>query len=369
MSFVADQLVEEHLKNGTNPNLAKTEEYVMNPRGQIIHCRSHLLPDKVKMKGVVIYIHGYCGHGSRATQHYIAKQLNDSGFGYLTLDLHGHGYSDGVRALVEDPWDLCDDLLSCCISLFSEDDKIVGGGGSADGSRNPLVYQNSILHLKSDVLDNPDTPFYFLGHSMGGATATLAALCLTASKSSFSLSQASEYARQNKVNLETISMRFNGVILLAPLIEIFAPMAAKPVVNLFACCCPEAEIPRLFTGGPDESKVWTGKEYITYCRNDSWPENPSGLTYGGSPRLRTLVTLMDISELMLEVWKYVSFPFLIMHDPEDKITKWSGSVKAKKLAVSSDGQIMDVPGGLHDLLTNDLKFCMKQIISWFNDRI
>ena len=113
--------------------------------------------------------------------------------------------------------------------------------------------------------------------------------------------------------------------------------------------------------------IWTSKTYIEYCANDRWPQNSQGLSYGGPLRIRTLLSFMELSHMLLNtLFPMVEYPFLIMHDPQDKITKYSGVVRAKQMAPSKNKQVLDIPGGLHDMLSNDLHGTMRTMLAWLD---
>lgn len=78
-------------------NLERTEEFVINNRDQILHVRSKWPKDT---KCVVLFLHGYASHGARPTHKHLATEFNNNEIAYITLDFHGHGYSEGLRAHV-----------------------------------------------------------------------------------------------------------------------------------------------------------------------------------------------------------------------------------------------------------------------------
>ena len=73
---------------------------------------------------------------------------------------------------------------------------------------------------------------------------------------------------------------------------------------------------------------------------------------------------------MLTLAQHVSYPFLIMHDPGDAVTRYSGCVKFKQAACtpSVDKKLLEMQGGLHDVLANDLKRSVDIILQWVGDR-
>ena len=53
-------------------------------------------------------------------QRYVSRRFTDNGYGYICLDFHGHGYSEGTRALINDMGDLEDDCLCLLEVLFTK---------------------------------------------------------------------------------------------------------------------------------------------------------------------------------------------------------------------------------------------------------
>ena len=92
---------------------------------------------KAKAKGVVLLVHGLGEHCQR--YEHLAAYLNQAGYAMSSMDLPGHGKSDGAR-------------------------------GHAD---NFDVFQNAVLQLyKRTKASIPKLPIFLLGHSMGGLIAT-----------------------------------------------------------------------------------------------------------------------------------------------------------------------------------------------------
>ena len=128
-------------------NLSKSDEFVINNRGQKIQVRSFFPNDKDPLL-LVIYIHGYSTHINTPMIPLIGEEFRKSNMAFVTFDLHGHGYSDGERVYVEKYDDLIDDCISVITSLYS--------------SSSPMQSQESIRHR------NCKCPFVLYGISLGG---------------------------------------------------------------------------------------------------------------------------------------------------------------------------------------------------------
>jgi len=99
-------------------------------------------------------MHGYAGHCSRPTQGYLQEYFTKRGISFLSFDFHGHGRSQGVRGLVQQPEDLFDDALAVLLHF----------------------YHKKLL----------TTPFFIMGHSMGGGVSILLSQLIHSNKSKFS---------------------------------------------------------------------------------------------------------------------------------------------------------------------------------------
>ncbi|WP_395686727.1 lysophospholipase [Caenimonas koreensis] len=101
------------------------------------------LPEGVKMRGVIVLVHGLGEHAGRYD--HVARRLNNWGFAVRGYDHYGHGESGGVRGAISTDTRLVDDLAD--------------------------VIDSTRLRMEDG------TPIIVLGHSMGG----LVAACFAAS--------------------------------------------------------------------------------------------------------------------------------------------------------------------------------------------
>jgi alpha-beta hydrolase superfamily lysophospholipase len=201
----------------------------------------------------------------------MGKSFSEAGYGYLTVDMHGHGYSEGIRGLVQSPWDLVDDVLSVLLALYGESTY-----SSHSGFDDRLLGQQSTVLLRGMAVSG-NQPLFLLGHSMGGAVATLAGLALKSSRSAGSVCPVcpTALARSNEAALVRIGKRLGGAVLVAPLVEINAPMAAKPLLEVVSWCCGATPMPAMLvgSGNKDNDKIWASAVYREYCASDAWPKN------------------------------------------------------------------------------------------------
>jgi alpha-beta hydrolase superfamily lysophospholipase len=95
------------------------------------------LPDNVRLRGVVLIVHGLGEYAGRYD--HVAEQLNGWGFAVRSYDQYGHGESGGARGALPTTMRLLEDLADV-----------------VDTTRHRL---------------RDDTPLFLLGHSMGGLVA------------------------------------------------------------------------------------------------------------------------------------------------------------------------------------------------------
>ena len=119
----------------------------------------HSPAKSVPARGWVIFLHGLNAHCCRPVHSYLAKLLSLQGYGLLALDFHGHGRSQGVRAIVEDYRELIDDALLAVLALHGET-------GDAQTYRRDerLLGVEHLVHNQN----THNLPFFLIGHSMGG---------------------------------------------------------------------------------------------------------------------------------------------------------------------------------------------------------
>jgi len=200
-----DAYVEAAILNA-NPlslNLPKSEENVINSRGEVLHVRTVWGDDcedflsGTPPKALLFCIHGVGGHTNRPTHHRMARAFSKIGIKLIAMDFHGHGYSENApgdltsghrRALVSDCMDLVDDL-SCLLKAVYSDvgTNFITTTSSASKSSSTsttttttLVTTTSTISwkLKTQVGKESNIPFFLMGNSMGGAVALYASSIL-----------------------------------------------------------------------------------------------------------------------------------------------------------------------------------------------
>jgi len=328
--------------NYSSINAPKSEEYVTNNRNLKLHVRS-FWPDGETI-AVLISLHGFASHISRPTHFYLAEKMNEQKIAYITIDFHGHGYSDGVRGLVSDPDDLVDDVLSVILAIYSPDSKLA-----------------TLYNVKKTA--PLGMPLFLMGHSMGGATATLVSNLLSRVDEN-SLHTRFSYSRKEEI--AKIATNFRGALLFCPaFVVIDLPSSVvsfldRWIAPLFATVI----VPGGSTNIDDNRLIWVDDAYIDYIVGDGFPANPDGLSWGPNPRIKTATTILSLCNKAKSTAESTSYPFVIFHDSKEEIVKIRGTQTFIAEAKSSKKTFVDVDGGLHDLIANKLGFVTSQAVSW-----
>ena len=329
-------------------NIKKADEFAINSRNQRLHIRSFWPQNDVEVRGIIIFLHGYAAHGNRPTQPYVSSQFLNKGFGYITFDFHGHGYSEGMRCLINQPKDMVDDCVAVLKAFY---DHNVDEKKETTDSKCKVNRQ-----LSSDI------PFFLMGQSIGGAVALLTGQYFTRLNDNQVTNSEEDFVKR-------IAPLFKGYILLSPAFEVKTPspivltLLDYFVVPFFG----ENEIPSILK--PNENKwhlAWKNESYVQYIINDGNPQNPNGLSYTGGMRFRTAKTMLNIITEARDLMSEVTSPFIVFHDPEDEVTKYEGTKKLfqDSKTVESKKELVDMKNGLHDVLSNELTFVTDRIVKW-----
>lgn len=319
-------------------NSLETSEHITNSYSQILHVRSVFPSSQNNTKAIVVSFHGYGAHINRPTHTYLSSRFIEQNIGYIGLDFHGHGYSQGIRGYIESPYHLLDDALSLLVYLYSE--KYVS------------LYSNFRT-----------IPLFIMGHSMGGGVSLLVSNILE--HGSNSVINSSFYNCNKQLFDEYIRPCFKGVILFCPVIELFSSRILSCLVNAVGRLFPHYKISRfIFDENSLNHLTWSNQNYRNYISGDGNPTNTKGLSYGDNIQFGTLKTLMELSQLVQNTLKSSTYSFLVFHDPEDTTCSYSGTKKLMSESPSLNKQLININGGLHDILANNTSYVTDICIEW-----
>lgn len=354
VKYMSSEEIDDALLKGIEEavllNAPKSREFVMNNRQQVLNVRSYWPLDvpgaaSPEVRAFVLNLHGFALHSNRPTEQFVGQTFTSHGIGFITMDFHGHGYSEGRKCSINHGDDVIDDVLSVLLALFAE------GNEASD---------HSLARTTKGV------PFFIMGHSMGGAAALLVSNMLSID---FDAKVSTVFAKDNLAKLAAfVTPSFRGTLLLSPMVKL--PSFVKPVVQSLGRIMPNSTLPRLFRNDEDLCKSnWSSAKFSKYVISDCFPNSPHGLTYWGGARVNTLRSLCTLVTYVKESMTQFSFAFIVFHDTGDNFVKSSGSQQLMAAAPSHDKKLLEVPGGLHDPLTNRVDFVCQLAMDWMGSRL
>lgn len=320
-------------------NSTKTEFFVENSRHQRLHFRIDT-PESNSV-ALIVFLHGYGAHGNRSALKTFKNVFLKQSYAFLSLDFHGHGYSEGTRGLVGDYEDLIDDVASLLLALYGNFEK-----------------RKSFTPIKECKL-----PFYLVGHSMGGGATIMMSHALT------DIDFAERICVQPDSITSYVAPFFKGSILFCPLVEVNVPPVANAVVDLLSFLFPLYSIPSwIFDENNYNHLIWSETAYIDYIKKDGYPNNRRGLSYGGNIRFKTLATLIHFSKEIQKILRDTTFDFVVFHDPDDVTCKFDGSLKLESISRSSCKELISCAGLKHDIIANDSNLSSEKSVDWLLSR-
>jgi acylglycerol lipase len=288
--------------------ITSTKSSFTTPRGLTLFTRSWLPILTTPPRALIFMIHGY-GNDISWTFQSTAVFLAQMGFACFSLDLQGHGHSQGLKAFVPS----VDLVVQDCLFFFNsikKDQKFVG------------------------------LPCFLYGESMGGA------ICLLI-----------HFADPKG---------FQGAILVAPMCKISDKVRPKwPIPQIltflakFFPTLPIVPTPDLLY----KSVKVDHKKVIAQM-------NP--LRYRGKPRLGTVVELLRVTDILSKKLSDVELPFIVLHGSADVVTDPDVSRELYEEAKSEDKTIRVFDGMMHSLLFGEtdenVEIVRNDILQWLNAR-
>ncbi|GLT25483.1 hypothetical protein SLA2020_006080 [Shorea laevis] len=230
-------------------------------------------------------------------------------------------------------------LTSCNFGVYAMD--WIGHGGS-DGLHG---YVPSLDHVVADTgaflekirSENPDVPCFLFGHSTGGAVVLKAA------------------------TYPHIEEMLEGIVLTSPALRV---KPAHPIVGAVAPIFSFV-VPRLQFKGANKRGIPVSRDPAAMLAKYSDP-----LVYTGPIRVRTGHEILRISSYLIQNFKSVTVPFLVLHGTADKVTDPLASQDLYNEAPSKFKDIKLYEGFLHDLLFEpEREEIAQDIIDWMEKRL
>jgi len=337
----------------TIKNTRKSKEFFItswcNLDGKKLHLRTYWtskIPD-----AIVFSLHGYGAHSNRPSHDYIAASFNQLNIAYITLDFTGHGYSEGIRGLIPSVETLINDVLSMLVIYFSNDSetKIIN------------IFPHYINHKIPQ-----DTPFYIMGHSMGGGISILVADIIINGINSTNNTFIYELYRPLFENV--IRTCFRGILLISPVVMLDIKEWMKPFMNVLGLFPPTAKLPKyIFDESSMNYKIWSNPDFIKYIENDGFPKNLNGLSYGDNIQIGTLISIIELSEKVQNVVSTINYPFIVLYDMNNDIVipkKGIDFLMNNSKTNSINKHLVDIKDGLHDPISNRIDSVIDNLIKW-----
>ena len=244
-------------------------------------------------RAAIVIVHGLCEHQGRYD--YFAEKLRQAGISTYRFDHRGHGRSEGERTYYSDFNEILDDT-------------------------------NVFVDLANK--ENPDSPVFLLGHSMGGYTVSL---------------YGAKYPDK----------KLRGIITSGALVKDNGKLITSVDRNLD----PHTKLPNELGSG-----VCSVREVVDWYGKD--PYNTSTFTTG------LCYSICDGLDWFADKMKDFAYPVLMMHGEKDGLVSVQDTIDFFATAASKDRQ-MKIYGGLFHEILNE--YCRDEVIAdviaWMDHRI
>ncbi|XP_043700419.1 caffeoylshikimate esterase-like [Telopea speciosissima] len=290
-------------------NVIHQEEFILNKRNMKIFTQSWRPEDATmpQLKGLVAMVHGYISESSWIFQ-LTAIAIAKLGFFVCSLDMQGHGYSDGLYGHIPD----IEPVVHDCIQFF-------------DTAR----------------ADHPNLPAFLYGESLGGAIALLIALKQKGLWSGLVLNGA----------MCGVSPRFKPPW---PL-EKFLPMAA------FIAPTWRVTI----------TKPLANKSYKEEWKRRLVKNSPNRRSCSSKPPAATALEFLKVCEKIRKRCHEIEIPLLVLHGEGDLVCDSESARLVYELAESKDKTLKIFPGMWHQLIgetKENVELAFQTIFSWLRDQ-
>jgi len=265
--------------------LQKQSSFV-NAEGLLIHTKSFFPPTGCGVRGIAFLVHGYMEHAGRYA-HVVEALRKELGLIVHTLDLQGHGRSEGDRVHVRKFDCYVDDLLQ-----FAR-------------SRQPPP--------------DPTMKRFLIAHSMGGLIATGAV------------------TRAPKL--------FDGLVLSGAWLDLDDKTKRErpfsfPLLRVISRVFPKLVI----SPGLPSEYISSDPAIVRHFLNDPLVSSNVGV------RARLIVTVADFQDrLRAQKYSKIQIPLLILHGEADKMTNPKGSRDLWTMCPSSDKTLQILEGHQHEV--------------------
>ena len=334
-----------------------------NSRGSLLHVR-HSLPAGAEddpacaaITAVVLLLHGLGAHANRKSYAALGAKLAQRGIAVVMYDQEGHGRSGGLVGFIPDAGLLVDDA-ALLVRLFT--DGTEGGGGDEERLGLPAAVRRRLGSV----------PLFVMGQSMGGGLCVLLGQRLQQQQQQHQQDCEHRCRIWKHQHQQQQSNHFCGAVLTCPALVAVLPPA--PVYYFLtwvvAPLFRKARMPPMFDATCSLSDIWVRAEDIARVEADS---GPGGLACKGAMRFGTATALLAMLASIQVALPSVRFPFLVLHDPDDKVCRFEGTegLMARSGTAPADKVLRRMPGMRHDLITNCTDELAEHTIAWLLARI
>jgi len=314
--------------------LPRTSSVLRTP-GAELHVRA-ALPEG-SPRALVVFVHGYGGHASRPSTKLFMQDLLARRLAFLAPEQRGHGYTSEAnvdeRCLIHDVGDLVDDLEGLVR---------LAAGDRWEAGELQLEDPGALRRLAG-------LPVVLVGQSLGGLVSFLLAERLAARP------------------LE--ASRFLGCVLLSPLLHYAEPPWVVTLVGrVMRALAPRSVIPRALNPLTDNSVVWKDEGLITFVEKDK-AGLPGAIAWNRGIRWGTAGAIVEGVRSIQAMMDGVRWPFLICMDPQDAVCDFTGAANLHARAQSSRKELVEVPGGRHDVLMNEFSLVLGRLEAFIAEQL
>jgi alpha-beta hydrolase superfamily lysophospholipase len=258
----------------------------------------------------VVLLHGLNGHGAGGSNVNTAHHLLNSGYSVVALDLEGHGRSSGTKGFLPQ-------LEAAAVDV--------------------------VALLKELNIEFPSLPVFLMGISMGGLTATLAALAVQ----------------------DSGERLLSGVVLQCPLLR-FAQPPPPLLASLIALLARIAPRLAIFP-----HRAGRGSKGAIAARvRAAMVADP--LSYSGRLRVGTALALHRAAKHATSRLPELRIPFLVQHGDSDPLVALAGSQLLAATARAVDKQLAVYAGAGHNLQNEapaTLESVRRDYLEWIEARV
>mmetsp|Transcript_14296 Transcript_14296/g.42551 ORF Transcript_14296/g.42551 Transcript_14296/m.42551 type:complete len:416 (-) Transcript_14296:63-1310(-) len=314
------------------------------------HVRHWLPPPGVTIKATMFFCHGMHVHVNAKPTIAFYDDMSARGYATFAMDLPGHGFSEGENRCMIPDFQGCFDAHEALMRF------VLGGCAQDDKAEVALGVDSAVLAALRGK------PFFVVGESMGGMIAAFLAQQVA------------------KGTSRELAGGFRGALLLCPSLVVDLP---PPPVLWFLRSCVVPAVPHwtmpnslsssaatkpydIFDDAVEQDMITLDNYHMPEC---GWPGTPGALGWRHGLRWSTANAFLKAFARLEGLMDSIAYPFLVLHDPHDKICFFKGSTDLMDRSRSSDKTLTRVEGGLHGLCANRREEVAQAMDAWMGQRL